>query len=89
MPYRGVQNHYYAGHHHQYHHHPEYHEPDYASADSSSSGPWFESMAGGFAADSNPVQKNYGVAVTDVDNDGELEIIVAGYVVNKNISRFI
>ncbi|XP_030854165.1 uncharacterized protein LOC588748 isoform X2 [Strongylocentrotus purpuratus] len=79
MPYRGVQNHYYGGHHHQYHHHPEYHEPDYAAASSSSSGPWFESMTGGFAADSNPIQKNYGVAVTDVDNDGELEIIVAGF----------
>ncbi|XP_047496721.1 cartilage acidic protein 1-like isoform X2 [Penaeus chinensis] len=29
--------------------------------------------------DSNPVQLNYGVAVTDVDNDGQLEIVVAGY----------
>ncbi|XP_043568932.1 cartilage acidic protein 1 isoform X1 [Chiloscyllium plagiosum] len=29
--------------------------------------------------DNNPVQLNYGVAVTDVNNDGELEIVVAGY----------
>lgn len=29
--------------------------------------------------ESNPKQLNYGVAVTDVDNDGQLEIIVAGY----------
>ncbi|XP_067858795.1 cartilage acidic protein 1 [Heptranchias perlo] len=29
--------------------------------------------------DNNPTQLNYGVAVTDVDNDGELEIVVAGY----------
>ncbi|XP_068221685.1 cartilage acidic protein 1-like [Palaemon carinicauda] len=28
---------------------------------------------------SNPRQLNYGVAVSDVDNDGQLEIIVAGY----------
>ncbi|XP_065575837.1 cartilage acidic protein 1-like isoform X2 [Artemia franciscana] len=28
---------------------------------------------------SNPVQLNYGIAVTDVDNDGEFEIVVAGY----------
>nr|XP_054758395.1 cartilage acidic protein 1-like [Lytechinus pictus] len=79
MPHRGVNNHYYAGHHHRYHHHPEYHEPGYAGVSSSSSGPWFESMREGFSDNSNPVQKNYGVAVTDVDNDGELEIIVAGF----------
>lgn len=29
--------------------------------------------------DSNPIQLNYGVAVTDVDNDGQLELVVAGY----------
>uniref|UniRef100_A0A8C4VME1 EGF-like calcium-binding domain-containing protein n=1 Tax=Gopherus evgoodei TaxID=1825980 RepID=A0A8C4VME1_9SAUR len=29
--------------------------------------------------DSNPTQLNYGVAVTDVDTDGDLEIVVAGY----------
>ncbi|KAL7990701.1 hypothetical protein Chor_014131 [Crotalus horridus] len=29
--------------------------------------------------DSNPTQLNYGVAVTDVDQDGDFEIIVAGY----------
>ncbi|XP_062927462.1 cartilage acidic protein 1 isoform X2 [Mobula hypostoma] len=29
--------------------------------------------------DNNPTQLNYGVAVTDVDNDGSLEIVVAGY----------
>ncbi|TFK01311.1 Cartilage acidic protein 1 [Platysternon megacephalum] len=29
--------------------------------------------------DSNPTQLNYGVAVTDVDADGDLEIVVAGY----------
>ncbi|XP_030060655.1 cartilage acidic protein 1 [Microcaecilia unicolor] len=29
--------------------------------------------------DSNPTQLNYGVAVTDVDNDGDFEIVVAGY----------
>ncbi|XP_059516978.1 cartilage acidic protein 1 isoform X2 [Myotis daubentonii] len=29
--------------------------------------------------DSNPTQLNYGVAVTDVDDDGDFEIVVAGY----------
>ncbi|XP_036742391.2 cartilage acidic protein 1 isoform X4 [Manis pentadactyla] len=29
--------------------------------------------------DSNPTQLNYGVAVTDVDHDGDFEIVVAGY----------
>ncbi|KAG8435449.1 hypothetical protein GDO86_013401 [Hymenochirus boettgeri] len=29
--------------------------------------------------ESNPTQLNYGVAITDVDNDGDFEIIVAGY----------
>ncbi|XP_066475671.1 cartilage acidic protein 1 [Tiliqua scincoides] len=29
--------------------------------------------------DSNPTQLNYGVAVTDVDQDGDFEIVVAGY----------
>ncbi|XP_067393227.1 cartilage acidic protein 1 [Emydura macquarii macquarii] len=29
--------------------------------------------------DSNPTQLNYGVAVTDVDNDGDFELVVAGY----------
>ncbi|KAJ1141050.1 hypothetical protein NDU88_007387 [Pleurodeles waltl] len=29
--------------------------------------------------DSNPPQLNYGVAITDVDNDGDFEIVVAGY----------
>ncbi|XP_078572779.1 cartilage acidic protein 1-like [Branchiostoma floridae x Branchiostoma japonicum] len=28
---------------------------------------------------SNPAQKNYGVAVTDVDHDGSMEFVVAGY----------
>ena len=28
--------------------------------------------------DSNPTQLNYGVAVTDVDHDGDFEIVVAG-----------
>ena len=28
--------------------------------------------------DSNPTQLNYGVAVTDVDRDGDFEIVVAG-----------
>ena len=30
--------------------------------------------------DSNPTQLNYGVAVTDVDQDGDFEIVVAGWV---------
>ncbi|XP_029465995.1 cartilage acidic protein 1 isoform X2 [Rhinatrema bivittatum] len=29
--------------------------------------------------DSNPTQLNYGVAITDVDSDGDFEIVVAGY----------
>lgn len=29
--------------------------------------------------DNNPIQLNYGVAVTDVDSDGDLEIVVAGF----------
>ncbi|MEE6486235.1 hypothetical protein FKM82_014550 [Ascaphus truei] len=29
--------------------------------------------------ESNPTQLNYGVAITDVDNDGDFEIVVAGY----------
>ncbi|XP_077586241.1 cartilage acidic protein 1 isoform X1 [Stigmatopora nigra] len=29
--------------------------------------------------DNNPTQLNYGVAVTDVDGDGDLEVFVAGY----------
>ncbi|KAE8590667.1 hypothetical protein XENTR_v10018148 [Xenopus tropicalis] len=29
--------------------------------------------------DSNPTQLNYGVAITDVDNDGDFEVVVAGY----------
>ncbi|XP_043912841.1 cartilage acidic protein 1 isoform X2 [Protopterus annectens] len=29
--------------------------------------------------DNNPTQLNYGVAITDVDNNGDFEIIVAGY----------
>uniref|UniRef100_F6SG07 Cartilage acidic protein 1 n=1 Tax=Ornithorhynchus anatinus TaxID=9258 RepID=F6SG07_ORNAN len=29
--------------------------------------------------ESNPTQLNYGVAVTDVDHDGDFEIVVAGY----------
>nr|XP_031538623.1 cartilage acidic protein 1 isoform X6 [Vicugna pacos] len=29
--------------------------------------------------DSNPTQLNYGVAATDVDHDGDFEIVVAGY----------
>ncbi|XP_035462630.1 cartilage acidic protein 1 isoform X2 [Scophthalmus maximus] len=29
--------------------------------------------------DNNPTQLNYGVAITDVDGDGDLEIFVAGY----------
>ncbi|XP_063291244.1 cartilage acidic protein 1 isoform X1 [Pelobates fuscus] len=29
--------------------------------------------------ENNPTQLNYGVAVTDVDNDGDFEIVVAGY----------
>uniref|UniRef100_A0A4W3JXQ7 Cartilage acidic protein 1a n=1 Tax=Callorhinchus milii TaxID=7868 RepID=A0A4W3JXQ7_CALMI len=29
--------------------------------------------------DNNPTQLNYGVAITDVDNDGNLEIVVAGF----------
>lgn len=28
--------------------------------------------------ESNPTQLNYGVAVTDVDHDGDFEIVVAG-----------
>ncbi|ERE79665.1 cartilage acidic protein 1 isoform 2 [Cricetulus griseus] len=31
--------------------------------------------------DSNPTQLNYGVAVTDVDHDGDFEIVVAGSLV--------
>lgn len=30
--------------------------------------------------DSNPTQLNYGVAVTDVDQDGDFEIVIAGWV---------
>ncbi|XP_068113920.1 cartilage acidic protein 1 isoform X4 [Hyperolius riggenbachi] len=29
--------------------------------------------------ENNPTQLNYGVAITDVDNDGDFEILVAGY----------
>lgn len=29
--------------------------------------------------DNNPTQLNYGVAVTDVDGDGDLEMFVAGW----------
>lgn len=29
--------------------------------------------------DNNPTQLNYGVAVTDVDGDGDLEVFVAGW----------
>lgn len=35
--------------------------------------------------DSNPTQLNYGVAVTDVDQDGDFEIIVAGWVPQGNV----
>merc|ERR1719181_967285 len=27
----------------------------------------------------NPVQKNYGVSITDIDGDGQLEAVVAGF----------
>ncbi|XP_072165405.1 cartilage acidic protein 1-like [Diadema setosum] len=41
---------------------------------------WFVSMSEQvLTAQSNPTQLNYGIAVTDVDNDGELEIVVAGF----------
>lgn len=83
QPHRGDRNHYYMGHHHRYHHHPEYHHSGTSSSSpslpTSPSEPWFEAMNEGFAAGSNPSQRNYGVAVTDVDNDGELEIVVAGF----------
>ena len=32
-----------------------------------------------FEEGANPIQYNYGVAVSDVDNDGDFEFIVAGY----------
>lgn len=35
--------------------------------------------------DNNPTQLNYGVAVTDVDGDGDLEIFVAGWGESKKI----
>ena len=34
-------------------------------------------------------QRNYGVAVTDVDNDGQFEMIVAGYSVRGRVVYFI
>ncbi|XP_070573035.1 cartilage acidic protein 1-like isoform X2 [Ptychodera flava] len=40
----------------------------------------FESLTNDYLdSSSNPVQLNYGVAVSDVDNDGTMEWIVAGY----------
>lgn len=35
--------------------------------------------------DNNPTQLNYGVAITDVDGDGDLEMFVAGWENNKNL----
>merc|ERR1719334_1823559 len=36
-----------------------------------------------FAEGANPIQYNYGVAVSDVDGDGNFEFIVAGYGTNR------
>merc|ERR1719357_280235 len=36
-----------------------------------------------FAEGANPIQYNYGVAVSDVDGDGDFEFIVAGYGTNR------
>jgi len=36
-----------------------------------------------FAEGANPIQLNYGVAVSDVDGDGDFEFIVAGYGTNR------
>ena len=36
-------------------------------------------------SDVNSRQRNYGVAVSDVDNDGQFEMIVAGYSVRGHV----
>ena len=36
-------------------------------------------------SDVNSRQRNYGVAVSDVDNDGQFEMIVAGYSVRGRV----
>ncbi|KAK7074948.1 Cartilage acidic protein 1 [Halocaridina rubra] len=53
-----------------------------AQQDGSSARPMFQDITQDmFRSDpeSNPVQLNYGIAVSDVDDDGQMEVIVAGY----------
>jgi len=47
------------------------------SQDQLSGSPMFQDFS--HLLTTNPTQKNYGVSVTDIDNDGEFEFVVAGY----------